>query len=100
MGGDAYIQPGNDGRRYEAVLRLSEALSVCTEPEDLTKILSEQLHEFLDFLQLNGDHRGRRIPRRNRSTFMTGTPMQEYRHASNKELLLTGSTSVRSFLFL
>jgi PAS domain S-box-containing protein len=51
MDGDAYIQPRNDGRRYEAVLRLSEALSVCTEPEDLTKILSEQLHEFLDFLQ-------------------------------------------------
>ena len=51
MGGGAYIQPRSDGRRYEAVLRLSEALSVCTEPEDLTKILSEQLREFLDFLQ-------------------------------------------------
>ncbi|MFY9910052.1 MAG: GAF domain-containing protein [Candidatus Sulfotelmatobacter sp.] len=51
MARDAYIQPRNDGRRYEAVLRLSEALSVCTEPEDLTKILSEQLREFLDFLQ-------------------------------------------------
>jgi PAS domain S-box-containing protein len=51
MAGDAYIQQRNDGRRYEAVLRLSEALSVCTEPEDLTKILSEQLCEFLDFLQ-------------------------------------------------
>jgi PAS domain S-box-containing protein len=51
MGGDAYIQSRSDGRRYEAVLRLSEALSVCTEPEDLTKILSEQLDEFLDFLQ-------------------------------------------------
>src|ERR1700751_4555686 len=51
MGGNAYIQPRSDGRRYEAVLRLSEALSACTEPEDLTKILSEQLHEFLDFLQ-------------------------------------------------
>jgi PAS domain S-box-containing protein len=51
MAGDAYILPRSDGRRYEAVLRLSEALSVCTEPEDLTKILSEQLHEFLDFLQ-------------------------------------------------
>jgi hypothetical protein len=33
------------------VLRLSEALSLCEEPEDLTKILSEQLREFLDFLQ-------------------------------------------------
>ena len=47
-----YIQPRNDGRRYEAVLRLSEALSVCTEPsEDLTKILSEQLREFLELPQ-------------------------------------------------
>jgi PAS domain S-box-containing protein len=51
MAGDAHILPRSDGRRYEAVLRLSEALSVCTEPEELTKILSEQLHEFLDFLQ-------------------------------------------------
>jgi len=51
MGGNAHIQTRSDGRRYEAVLRLSEALSVCTEPEDLTKILSEQLREFLDFLQ-------------------------------------------------
>lgn len=39
------------GRRYEAVLRLSEALSRCREPEDLTKILSEELREFLEFLQ-------------------------------------------------
>ena len=33
------------------MLRLSEALSVCTEPEDLTTLLSEQLREFLAFLQ-------------------------------------------------
>ncbi|MGA7632377.1 MAG: PAS domain-containing protein [Terriglobales bacterium] len=51
MSGDTYIQPRSDGRRYEAVLRLGEALSLCTEPEDLTKILSEELREFLDFLQ-------------------------------------------------
>ena len=51
MGGHAYIQPRSDGQRYEAVLRLSEALSVCTEPEELTRILSEELREFLDFLQ-------------------------------------------------
>jgi PAS domain S-box-containing protein len=51
MAGDAHTQQRNDGRRYEALLRLSEALSVCTEPEDLTRILSEQLREFLDFLQ-------------------------------------------------
>ena len=40
-----------DGRRYEAALRLSEGLSLCPEPEDLSKILSEQLRELLDFLQ-------------------------------------------------
>ena len=47
----ASIPQRTDGRRYEAVLRLSEALSLCQEPEDLTKILSEQLREFLDFSQ-------------------------------------------------
>ena len=51
MSVQASIPLQTDGRRYEAVLRLSEALSLCQEPEDLTKILSEQLREFLDFLQ-------------------------------------------------
>src|SRR6202007_818735 len=51
MAEDTYILSRSDGRRYEAVLRLSEALSVCLEPEDLTKILSQQLREFLAFLQ-------------------------------------------------
>ncbi|HEY4051977.1 MAG TPA: hypothetical protein VGM27_34405, partial [Acidobacteriaceae bacterium] len=48
---DVSVLPPSTGRRYEAVLRLSEALSRCQEPEDLTKILSEELHEFLEFLQ-------------------------------------------------
>src|ERR1700751_5079388 len=51
MSKDGYSPPQSDGPRYEAVLRLSEALSVCTEPEDLTKILAEELRGFLDFLQ-------------------------------------------------
>ena len=50
MSGDAGISQSG-GRRYEAVLRLSEALSLCQEPEDLTRVLSEQLREFLDFFQ-------------------------------------------------
>src|SRR5579871_1294154 len=50
MSEDAGISQSG-GRRYEAVLRLSEALSLCQEPEDLTKVLSEQLREFLDFFQ-------------------------------------------------
>jgi formate hydrogenlyase transcriptional activator len=45
------IRTRGEGRRYEAVFRISEALSVCREPEDLTKILSEQLRGFLDFFQ-------------------------------------------------
>jgi hypothetical protein len=41
----------SDEGRYEAVLRLGEARSSCREPEELTKILSEQIGAFLDFLQ-------------------------------------------------
>jgi formate hydrogenlyase transcriptional activator len=41
----------SDRRRYEALLRLSEALSSCRDPEELTKILSEQMRGILDFLQ-------------------------------------------------
>jgi len=50
-GEGAYSPPQVAGRRYEAVLRLSEALSQCRDPEDLTSILSEELREFLPFLQ-------------------------------------------------
>ena len=51
MSGDANGSPEGTGRRYEAILRLSEALSRCQEPEDLTEILSEELREFLTVLQ-------------------------------------------------
>ena len=51
MNGNASIPPRTRGSRYEAVLRISEALSECRETEDLTRILSEQLREFLDFFQ-------------------------------------------------
>ena len=50
-GEGAYSSPQVAARRYEAVLRLSEALSQCREPEDLTAILAEELREFLTFLQ-------------------------------------------------
>jgi formate hydrogenlyase transcriptional activator len=48
---DVSISARGEGPRYEAVLRISEALSGCREPEDLTKILAQQLREFLDFFQ-------------------------------------------------
>src|SRR5579859_5582721 len=50
-GEGAQFLPQVAARRYEAVLRLSEALFQCREPEDLTAILSEELREFLPFLQ-------------------------------------------------
>ena len=46
MNGGANI-PGSDRRRYEAVLRVSEGLSVCTEPEVLIEVLSERFREFV-----------------------------------------------------
>src|ERR1700739_1899425 len=45
------IRVSDAEQRYEALLRISEALSACAEPEDLTRILSSHLHEFLDFFQ-------------------------------------------------
>ncbi len=51
MSPEISIRVSDAGQRYEALLRISEALSACREPEDLTRILSEQLREFLDFFQ-------------------------------------------------
>jgi formate hydrogenlyase transcriptional activator len=51
MGTDLLKPVANSARRYEAVLRLSEALSMCRGTEELTKTLAEQLREFLDFFQ-------------------------------------------------
>jgi formate hydrogenlyase transcriptional activator len=51
MSPNVSIRASDTGQRYEALLRISEALSACREPEDLTRILSEQLRDFLDFFQ-------------------------------------------------
>jgi formate hydrogenlyase transcriptional activator len=42
-----------DTQRYEAALRISEALSVCQQPEEFAKILADELHEFLCFQHLD-----------------------------------------------
>jgi len=49
MSPNVSIRALDTGQRYEALLRISEALSACREPEYLTRILSEQLGKFLDF---------------------------------------------------
>src|SRR5580658_6717039 len=51
MSPEISIRASDTGQRYEALLRISEALSACREPEDLTSILSDHLREFLDFFQ-------------------------------------------------
>jgi formate hydrogenlyase transcriptional activator len=40
---------GTESQRYEAVLRVSEALSACREPEELARILADQLSPFFQF---------------------------------------------------
>jgi hypothetical protein len=51
MSPEISIRASDMGQRYEALLRISEALSACREPEDLTSILSDYLREFLEFFQ-------------------------------------------------
>src|SRR5579863_5528234 len=51
ISGDLNRSRESIGRRYEAVVHLSEALAVCNEPEEVTKILSQELREFFDFFE-------------------------------------------------
>ena len=44
---------GSNAQRYEALLRISEALSACREPEELAKALADQLNDFLSFAHLD-----------------------------------------------
>lgn len=40
---------GTDAGRYEALYRISEALSACQEPEELSRVLADQLREIIGF---------------------------------------------------
>jgi formate hydrogenlyase transcriptional activator len=44
---------GTDAKRYEALFRISEALSACGEPEELARILGDQLRELISFDHLD-----------------------------------------------
>jgi formate hydrogenlyase transcriptional activator len=46
---DTNIPAGADQQRYEAVLRISEAIAACREPEELARTLADGLGEFLHF---------------------------------------------------
>jgi formate hydrogenlyase transcriptional activator len=49
MATDLIIAPQSDSHRYEAVLRISEAIAACREPEELAKTLASEVGKFLHF---------------------------------------------------
>jgi len=53
MSADVLIPGENNTQRYEAVLRISEALFACRQREELARILADQLGEVLSFDHLD-----------------------------------------------
>jgi formate hydrogenlyase transcriptional activator len=52
MSGDVHT-PATSSQRYAAVLRISEAISACSDPQELATILADQLIDFLPFDRLD-----------------------------------------------
>src|SRR5882762_2063410 len=50
---DVQLAPGTDAQRYEALFRISEVLSACREPEELSRVLADQLREVVNFDHLD-----------------------------------------------
>jgi formate hydrogenlyase transcriptional activator len=53
MGTDSQLASGSDTQRYEALFRIFEALSTCREPEELSRVLADQLIEVITFHHLD-----------------------------------------------
>src|SRR5216684_2021930 len=49
MNTDSQLALGTDAQRYEALFHISEALSACREPEELSQVLADRLREFISF---------------------------------------------------
>src|ERR1700746_336729 len=49
MATDPIIAPQSDTPRYEAVVRISEAIAACREPEQLATTLADEIGKFLNF---------------------------------------------------
>src|SRR5258707_3017441 len=49
MSTDSQLALATDTQRYEALFRISEALSACREPEELSRVLADQLRGFISF---------------------------------------------------
>src|ERR1700757_4593880 len=54
MGTEAVVPAVSNANRYEAVIRVSQALSCCRDPHQLTKALAQELGQFLsvDYLDI------------------------------------------------
>jgi hypothetical protein len=49
MSAEPRLSSGSAAKRYEALLRISEALPTCSEPEELARVLSDQLNGVIPF---------------------------------------------------
>jgi len=49
MSADSQLALRTDAQRYEALFRISEALSACREPEEVSQVLADQLRELFSF---------------------------------------------------
>jgi formate hydrogenlyase transcriptional activator len=52
MNTDPIVAPQNDGYRYQAVLRTSEVIAACRDPQELASTLADELGKLLDFEHL------------------------------------------------
>src|ERR1700686_1154259 len=53
MNPDPDLALGTDAQRYGTLFRISEALSACGEPDELTRVLADQLRELISFDHLD-----------------------------------------------
>jgi formate hydrogenlyase transcriptional activator len=53
MSSEPQFALGTDAQPYEALFRISEALSACQEPEELLRVLADQLRELISFDHLD-----------------------------------------------
>jgi formate hydrogenlyase transcriptional activator len=53
MSAEPQVALGTDSQRYEALFRISEALSACGEPDELIRVLADQLRELISFDHLD-----------------------------------------------
>src|SRR5437016_3434536 len=49
MGTEPIVESQTGSYRYEAVVRISEAIAACREPEELARTLADEIGKFLQF---------------------------------------------------